>query len=498
MPRLVPMSPRTAIMAAVLGAVAPPVHADWELQEEHWYVVEIAGVRAGSMVSTVETDADRVRTSSKISLTMGRGPTCTTIEISGSFEETADGRPLVIRNRQVMGVQPVESEWRFLEDRVVHTSRQGDRELVRDTEGPDGEWLTPMAAHRNWIERVAAGDKKFSYFVVDGQTGLEPIEITHTYVEDGTYVLDGREIPVTVWETSTSLLEISGIEHYTVDGDKVYEEMVLTGLGKMVTRLASKAEALRPILAAPEILITTFVEPSRPIDRVQSATTATLRLRVTEGSMPGLPSAAAQRVTPDDDPTSVTLAIDVNDNLPAQAADLSDSSYMESSAMINAGDPLIAKLAARAVRRTGDDEQARADALRTAVRDLLSDKGLDTAFATASETARTRTGDCSEHAVLLCAMLRADGIPARVAIGLVYADSFLGHEAIFVWHMWTQALIDGRWVDLDATLRGRYHAAHVLTAVSSLEEGGIDAALATTLMLLGNLQIDVIDVGYDR
>ncbi len=100
--------------------------------------------------------------------------------------------------------------------------------------------------------------------------------------------------------------------------------------------------------------------------------------------------------------------------------------------------------------------------------------------------------------MLLCAMLRADEIPARVAVGLVYADSFLGHEAIFGWHMWTQALIDGRWVDLDATLRGRYHAAHVLTAVSSLDEGGIDAALASTLMLMGNLQIDVVDVGYDR
>ena len=40
-------------------------------------------------------------------------------------------------------------------------------------------------------------------------------------------------------------------------------------------------------------------------------------------------------------------------------------------------------------------------------------------------------------------MLRADGIPARVASGLVYADGFLGSRDIFGWHMWTQALIDG-------------------------------------------------------
>ena len=99
--------------------------------------------------------------------------------------------------------------------------------------------------------------------------------------------------------------------------------------------------------------------------------------------------------------------------------------------------------------------------------------------------------------MLLCAMLRAEEIPARVAVGLVYADEFLGHRDIFGWHMWTQALIDGRWVDLDATLGRRYHAAHVLTAVSSLAQGGIDATFASTLMLMGNLQIDVIDVGYE-
>ena len=84
-----------------------------------------------------------------------------------------------------------------------------------------------------------------------------------------------------------------------------------------------------------------------------------------------------------------------------------------------------------------------------------------------------------------------------MAIGLVYAETFLGHEDIFGWHMWTQALIDGHWVDLDATLGRRYHAAHVLTAVSSLEKGGMDATFASTIMLMGNLEIDVVDIGYE-
>ena len=166
--------------------------------------------------------------------------------------------------------------------------------------------------------------------------------------------------------------------------------------------------------------------------------------------------------------------------------------------MVDSTDDLIQKLAAGAVRDAGDDPMARAEAMRALVHRHVNVKSLDTAFATASETARMKTGDCSEHAVLLCAMLRAQKFPARVAIGLIYVDSFLGERDIFGWHMWTQALIDGAWVDFDATLPSRYHAAHVLIATARLGDGGLGSELASTLMLMGNLEIDVLDVGYEK
>jgi transglutaminase-like putative cysteine protease len=137
---------------------------------------------------------------------------------------------------------------------------------------------------------------------------------------------------------------------------------------------------------------------------------------------------------------------------------------------------------------------ARAQALRRFVHEHITAKNLDTAFATASETARMKRGDCSEHAVLLCALLRAAEIPARTASGLVYADAFAGERDLFGWHMWTQALIGGKWVDLDATLPVRYDAAHVLVGTSSLAEGMGDADLSHLLILLGNLEIEVLEV----
>ena len=169
--------------------------------------------------------------------------------------------------------------------------------------------------------------------------------------------------------------------------------------------------------------------------------------------------------------------------------------------MIDSTDELIQKLAKRAAERDAgdqgaknDDPMRRAEALRRLARKHISKKGMETAFASASETAKLRTGDCSEHGVLLAALLRADGTPARVATGLVYADAFAGHEGIFGWHMWTQALIDGKWVDFDATLPVRYNAAHILTATSSLDGGMGD--MASVMQLIGNLEVEVLEVQH--
>ena len=138
--------------------------------------------------------------------------------------------------------------------------------------------------------------------------------------------------------------------------------------------------------------------------------------------------------------------------------------------MCDANDPMVRKLAQRAVRKVSDDPAERAEAIRGFVHSYIRDKNLDTGFGTASEVARRREGDCSEHGVLTCAQCFAPtGIPARVATGLVYADTFAGERSIFGWHMWTQALIDGTWVDYDATLPVRYDAAHILTNTSRAE-----------------------------
>jgi transglutaminase-like putative cysteine protease len=59
-------------------------------------------------------------------------------------------------------------------------------------------------------------------------------------------------------------------------------------------------------------------------------------------------------------------------------------------------------------------------------------------------TLENRQGDCNEHAVLLAALARAAGIPARIETGLVYL------EGRFYYHAWNLLYL-GRWVTADAS-----------------------------------------------
>lgn len=90
--------------------------------------------------------------------------------------------------------------------------------------------------------------------------------------------------------------------------------------------------------------------------------------------------------------------------------------------------------------------------LRRFTHRYIRQKSLSRGFDVASEVARSREGDCTEHAVLLAALARAFGYPARVIVGLVliWEDGEVGAFG----HAWTEVAIGGRWRRHDAALEG--------------------------------------------
>jgi transglutaminase-like putative cysteine protease len=166
---------------------------------------------------------------------------------------------------------------------------------------------------------------------------------------------------------------------------------------------------------------------------------------------------------------------------------------------VTSDDAEVKRLVGRAVERVGDDKTARAEAMRRFVHSYIRSKSLGVGFASAAEVARTRTGDCTEHAVLLAAMLRADGIASRVVSGVIYAEEFEGQRNVFGYHMWTQANVGPTyWMNLDPTLPpgAAFDATHIALATSALEDGETTNALVSLVPLLGNLRISVEKVEY--
>lgn len=138
---------------------------------------------------------------------------------------------------------------------------------------------------------------------------------------------------------------------------------------------------------------------------------------------------------------------------PPQPDDLRANSWLQADA------PAIRELAAQAVGSAVDNRQ-KMRRLRSFVSHYITQHGLDVGYASALEVVNTRQGDCTEYAVLLAAMARAEGIPARVVTGMVYADRFASASRVFVPHAWVQAWIDERWQSYDAALR-HFDSTHI-------------------------------------
>ena len=99
----------------------------------------------------------------------------------------------------------------------------------------------------------------------------------------------------------------------------------------------------------------------------------------------------------------------------------------------------------------------------------------------ALSTLENREGDCNEHAVLMAAMARAAGIPARVETGLVYLNGR------FYYHAWNLLYL-GKWVTADAVYNQLpADVTHIRFTSGSRQQSDL-------MGVLGRVQIEVIDL----
>ena len=158
--------------------------------------------------------------------------------------------------------------------------------------------------------------------------------------------------------------------------------------------------------------------------------------------------------------------------------------------MITSLDDRVVDAARKAVG-TERDPWKRAVLVEKWVAQNIKEKNFSIGFASASEVAQNLTGDCTEHSVMAAAMCRAAGVPARVVVGLVYANQLNG----FGFHMWNEVYVNRRWVAIDASFdQSEVDAVHIKLADASLDGVAPFEAFLPIVRVLGKMTIEPIEV----
>ncbi|MGD2113562.1 MAG: transglutaminase-like domain-containing protein [Acidobacteriota bacterium] len=538
MPRLRTL--RAAFLPWLLAvlSVAPALASD-EPSGTLWYRIEIDGAPAGWSMERIAREGDRVTTTTRLALRLRRGTAEIRIELASRFVETDDGEPVLLWRHQTLGRLPVESTFRFGPDGIESVTGQAGRETRETLPRPRGEWLPPDAARRATVEHLRAGTPRFTLRVIDSFQGLEPVTIERERLGPGTVPgAVGRWRERTLGREATAAVNEGTLE---LDGDGRLLTSSTTFLGMELSLHRTDRRSARAVVedgVAPELMVSTFVRPDRPIPEPRRLRRAAYELILppdpggAPAELPMPPRTDAQRArrirgegTEDADGAEgadartggdrVRVVVDATGvAVPRPPADADGAPpgpdrrlHLAASPYLDHHDPAVRALLSRLDRPAPGEptETPRDRALRLAalVHGSITEKTLDTGFATASEVARTGTGDCTEHAVLLAALLRADGIPSRVVSGLVYLEEVAGVRNVFGYHMWTQALIDGRWLDLDATAAPPedpdapgygFDATHIALAVSALAGPDATGELLPLTPLVGRLEIRVVEM----
>jgi hypothetical protein len=146
------------------------------------------------------------------------------------------------------------------------------------------------------------------------------------------------------------------------------------------------------------------------------------------------------------------LLIQTGKDMNQEKNSVSSGNYLSDSRLLNLDDPELIKS-----KKKFSSSKNIVNDVEDFVYGHISNKIIGIPIISASEIYKNRTGDCTEHTVLTVSILRLSGVPARALIGMILSEEFEGNRNVFVYHMWAEAFIDGKWILVDSTSPGKKH-----------------------------------------
>lgn len=490
---------------------------------DRWYVLKMSGEHAGYVHATERRKGDKIITQTDTKISIKRGPQTVTMQFDMWFVETADGQPVEASSTLIPGAGKVVTHLIFNDDGVEMTTGQGDAAHTTMLPPVDPNYLPPAAAQRLIEEQIEQGEKQITAKMIDASMGVTLLDTTMTHAGEENIEVLGKVVPAVVWDTTVSNMPGIKVRGYSDAQGRALKTTVQLMPGMDMQMIEADEQLAKAQVDPPEIMARTLIQPDKPLANPRGLRRAIYHVTMLDpnGGAIHLPRSGYQRVVYD---SQTTAAVVLDLDSPVNAIDdLPDESHTQPSGMIDHEHAKVRELLAQAL--PGDTSAMpvteKASRLRAFVYDYIDEKDLSVGLASAGEVAQTAQGDCTEHAVLLAALLRAEGIPSRTVSGLIYIDQFLGEEGVFGYHMWTQAWLPGassdrhaesgleadhavtdaqgktsggRWVDLDAVLDTQdFDAAHILLNVSAMQDGQMVNDMVDMLPMLGGLRVKVIE-----
>jgi transglutaminase-like putative cysteine protease len=471
---------RVVLLLLLLSAtVAPAAAAD-----ETWMSVLLGGRKVGSMQTTREVRDDRVVTTQRMQIELDRTGTRVALATTEIDEESVDGKPLAFESRTQMSGNESSVRGTVESDGTVEVRSTigGGASRTRTLRWPDGALL---AEGLRLAERRAgtAPGTRFTNLAFQPDN-LEAIAVESQVGESATVELPEGKRVLTRVDQTIRLPDAPTRATSWVDAELNVAKLVMPVMGYELTMLACSQACAQAPNQSTDILSHGLVVAPRALSADELRNGLRLRLSASDGG-DALKFARTdeQRATPDGNAVVVDIAPAAETSAEGQPdpADLRANDWLQSDA------PEIVALAKKAV---GDSTapRARMQKLEEFVRGYIRTKDLSVGYASALEVARRPEGDCTEHAVLLAALGRASGIATRVVDGVVYVDSYAGHEHVFVPHAWAQAFVDGRWRSYDAALHG-FDAGHVALSFGDGDPWRFFAGFNA----LGRIRVDAVE-----
>lgn len=510
--RWVPASVALAWLLIVPGfftqaPAAPSNEKDAPVFEE-WVVVVIDGKPCGygSTITTKIGTADQPQylTEHHEEFTVKRLGISLKITETSKITEDAEGGVLSFNQVTDQGSKIESSGVRDGEEMVVTSRGQTQRFKL-----PRLDALGPEAVRRQSQAVPLKPGQAFSFKTFAAEYPQAVVLQTGSIVGQETHNVRGTDRKL--WKMTSEVSMLPGFVSTGWVDDKsndVEELTVIPGIGTMHEYVTDKAECLKDQQGA-EVFATSLIHPQEAIPSPADLGRATYRLNSVDLNKKLTFWNKDEQIVLSSEPGTTELEVTAPRYVAADAtwqlphADTPDlHRFLQSSAYLEVQTPEIQSIAHEAV---GDEKNPvlAAHKIEKFVRKYITKKDLNIGFASAQETAKSREGDCTEHAVLCAALGRAVGLPTRCVVGLGYIAPGDDKPAItaavdqdtgiFGFHMWAEAWIGpDEWVPMDAALDG-FDVGHIAITKTALEEVNplIDLD-APVLQMMDSLKIEVV------